>query len=180
MDAEEEAAALLAACARGDEAALRQLYDDHAPQLLGVAVRILRDRALAEDALHEAFVQIWRRAAEFARRRGSARGWMTSIVRYRAIDLQRRRRREVVDPDPLADAADEAPSAESAMVLNEEVARLRTCLDTLSADQRRTVALAYLEGATREDIAQRTGAPVPTVKSWLRRGLIALRECLER
>lgn len=171
----------MTACASGDDAAFRALYDRMASQLLGVAVRILGDRALAEDAVHEAFVQIWRRAPAFSRQRGSAKAWMISILRYRAIDMRRRTGREIGAPDVLDGAGDESrPDAEQTVTMAQETARMHDCLEELEDRQRQAVRLAYLDGCSREDIAQRLDAPVGTAKSWIHRGLKALRECLER
>lgn len=172
----------LEACARGERAALRVLYDQGAPRLLGVAVRILRDRHAAEDALQDAFVQIWQRASTFDRRLGTARGWMHTVTRHCAIAALRRRRPE----DPAGDMLESIADAETVrgaahdadLVSDNDPAALERCLAALDDDRRRCIVLAFVEGWSHAEIARRTRSPVGTVKSWIRRGLLSLRECL--
>ncbi|MBX3609328.1 MAG: sigma-70 family RNA polymerase sigma factor [Hydrogenophaga sp.] len=178
-------AAALADCARGDRSALRALYEREGRFLLGVALRIVRDRAAAEDVLHDAFVSIWTRAASFDPARGDARGWITSIVRHRALDVVRAGARQVaVDDDGLdalldADAAAVAtPDMAEAFALSAGLGRLDDCLARLDSAKRNCVLYAYVDGCTHGEIAERLGAPLGSVKAWIRRGLLALRECL--
>ncbi len=171
---------LLAAVARGDRAAFRDLYAAFAPKLLGLTLRICRDRALAEDAVQEAFVEIWRKAEAFDPARGGAGGWMATIGRNRAIDLVRRRGRspgwEAGDPEEafafLADPAQKTDGGAERLALAE-------CLGRLEETPRRMLVLAYVEGLSREELSAQFEAPVNTVKTWLRRGLLALRTCLD-
>jgi len=167
-------AALLAACARGERAALQRLYQHEAPLLLGIVLRLVRDRGLAEDILHDAFLRIWRGAAGFAPERGSARGWMCSIARNLALNALRDRQRLVPLADgwePLAESADPAREADGR--------RLEGCLQNLEAPRREAILAAYLDGCSHGEIAQRLQAPLGTVKSWIRRGLQRLKGCLE-
>lgn len=171
---------LLAAAAAGDRAAFRALYEAFAPKLFGVVLRICRDRPMAEDAVQETFVEIWRKASAFDPARGSAGAWMATIARNRAIDLVRRRGRapgwDAGDPDEafalLADPRQRADGGAEAMTL-------AACLGRLAETPRRMLLLAYVEGLSREELSARFDAPVNTVKTWLRRGLIALRACLD-
>jgi len=181
LDSEPEVARLLAACARQDRQAFQRLYEMTSPQLLACLIRLLRNRALAEDALQDVFIQVWRRAAQFQRDRGSSWAWLIAIARYRAIDLQRRERRLVAGG---MDALDELPASEephdSLMALGHRAAgTLNDCLNALQQRQRDCILLCYENGMTHAEVADRIGEPLGSVKSWIRRGLTALRRCLE-
>lgn len=169
--------AALAACARGEITALETLFQAEAPRLVGVAQRILRRRDLAEDAVQDGFAQIWRNASSFDPGLGSARGWIYAIVRYRALNILRDGKREdLVAPEHLDRLRDDA--AVEAWDGMDNRSRLRHCLEALEPERRRAVLLAYVLGLTHGEIAGRMGAPLGTVKAWLRRSLRALRECL--
>jgi RNA polymerase sigma factor (sigma-70 family) len=169
----------LAGCARRDPAALHRLYDREAPFLLAVALRIVRRREVAADVIHDSFLDIWERAGSFDRERGAARAWITSIVRYRALKHLRQAGRErAIDPDAQAQNADDAPDPLAALETSQEAARLHACLSRLEPERRRAIALAYTEGLSHAEIAERIGAPLGTVKAWIRRSLLALRDCL--
>lgn len=174
--------AALAACARGDRAALRRLYEREAGFLLGVALRIVRDRAAAEDVLHDAFMNFWTKAATFDARRGAGRGWMVGIVRHRALDAVRAGARTVSADeetmDALRDDEDAAPDMAEAFATRADLGRLDDCLARLDTAKRNCVLYAYLDGCTHTEIAERLGAPLGSVKAWIRRGLNSLRECL--
>ena len=176
-------AAALQACARGDREALRRLYEAEADYLIGVALRILRRRDLADEAVHDAFVEIWQKATAFDPARGAApgvaRAWIASIVRHRAFDILRKRSREtLVEPGDLADLPDLAADPAEAMARLSEADALRRCLETIDHDKRVCILLAYVDGYSHSQIAARLDAPLGTVKAWIRRGLLALRECL--
>lgn len=173
-----ETAALLRGCAAGDRGAFRQLYDLWSARLHGIALRITRQPSLAADATHDAFVQVWQQAARFDAGRGSAEAWLVSIVRYRALDIVRRRAREVAGYEP-PEQPDETPDALARLVGTAEGAALRHCLDQLDPERRRVIVLAYVEGLSHGRLAERTGMPLGTVKSWIRRGLSSLRGCLD-
>ncbi|MGH8272735.1 MAG: sigma-70 family RNA polymerase sigma factor [Gammaproteobacteria bacterium] len=181
----EEAAQLqreLAACARGEADALQRLYAALSAQLFGVLVRILRRRDLAEEALQDTFLSVWRKASDYDATRGAASTWIFVIARHRALDILRRERREVpLAPDVLTDICDRLPDPDAAAGGWNPVGsrRLRACLERLSAEQRRSILLAYFFGLTREEIAARLESPLGTVKSWVRRGLAGLKRCLE-
>ena len=169
----------LESCARGDGLALRDLYERESRWLLGVAMRIVRDRDAAHDVLQDAFLQIWQRASTYQRALGSARGWVYRVVRHRALDEVRRTGRETAVGDDIDAYADThagvqdiaEPSAIDAVLLNR-------CLATLDDRKRECVVYAFVEGYTHEQIAERIATPVGTVKSWIRRGLISLKACL--
>jgi RNA polymerase sigma-70 factor (ECF subfamily) len=175
-------AAAVARCAAGDAGALRTLFEAEAPRLVAVAQRILRRRDLAEEAVQDAFVAIWRKAATYDPARGSARGWIFAIVRKRALTMLRDGAREdladAADLDALREASDPVDSAAEAFERLDDACRLRRCLAALDETKRAPILLAYVEGLTQGEIAGRLGAPLGTVKAWMRRGLAALRECM--
>jgi RNA polymerase sigma-70 factor (ECF subfamily) len=178
MDAGPTLAALLNAVAAGDRAALRALYQAQSVRLFGVANAILRDRDLAADALQDGFIRIARRAGQFDPARGAAEAWLGAIIRHAALDIIRARGREVVTDDPnLGDEA-VAPDAEERLAASAEGRRLRECLDGLEPKNRDGIVLAFVHGLSHPQIAERLGMPLGTVKSWIRRGLLALKECL--
>jgi RNA polymerase sigma-70 factor (ECF subfamily) len=173
--------ALLQACACGDRTALQSLYAQTAPQLFGLALSILRNRDLAEDVMQDSFILVWRHAHRFDPGRGTAMAWLARIVRNQCFDLMRRRGRE----SPLDDAAmqsweDPAPGPADLTVLSRDAQRLRACLDELDEGPRKSMILAYYEGLIFAQVAERVSAPLGTVKSWIRRGLIQLRACMGR
>lgn len=174
-------AALLENCAAGDRSALARLYRATSPQLFGLALRMVRQRDLAEEVLQDAFVAIWRHAESFDRGRGPAFGWLAAIVRNRAIDLLRRRGREgPLDPEFAAALPDSAPGPLDRAAQSESARMLADCLGELDEGPRRSILLAYYEGLTYEEAALRLATPVGTVKSWIRRSLMRLKRCLER
>lgn len=168
---------LLRACAGGDRAALHQLYEAEAPQMIGVALRILRRRDLAEDAVQDAFVQVWRRAAAFDPALGSAHAWLYAVVRHRALNMVRDTSREMItDPDEM-DEAEPAGHDDAFDRLATESA-LRRCLQRLEPARRESLILAYAAGLSHGEIAGRLRVPLGTVKAWIRRSIVTLRECL--
>ncbi|MGC4076915.1 MAG: sigma-70 family RNA polymerase sigma factor [Rubrivivax sp.] len=174
-DAFDHDAALLA-CARGERFALRALYEREGRWLLGVARRIVRDASLAEDVLQDAFLQIWQRAATFDPALGSGRGWVYTVVRHQAIKAVRSGEPvEALEPDELAGLAERLPATDEPAL---DAASLERCLDRLDADRRACVLHAFVDGYTHEQIASRLSAPLGTIKSWIRRSLLSLRECL--
>jgi RNA polymerase sigma-70 factor, ECF subfamily len=173
----DDTALLLQRCAGGDRGAFRALYDRWGSRLHGIALRITRQPSLAADATQDAFVQIWQQAHRFDPARGSAEAFLVSLVRYRALDLVRRRAREVPGYEP-DDREDETPDALSRLVTTAEGAALHRCLGKLDAERRRLVMLAFVEGLSHSELAERLRVPLGTVKSWIRRSLLSLRECL--
>ncbi len=172
---------LLAGVADGDEAAFAELYQATASKLLGMAIRILRSREVAEEVLQEAFFKIWERASDYNAGIASPMTWMATIVRNRTLDEARRRViRPTGDESELENIAssDEHPIA--ALERSEDVERLLRCLDGLEPEKKEIVRLAYLDGLSREALAARFGRPEGTIKTWLHRSLAQLKGCLER
>ena len=166
------------ACAAEDPEALRRLYDREAAPMLGVAMRIVRRRDLAEEVVHDAFVQIWRKAHQFDPHLGSGRTWLYAIVRNRALNLVRDRSREdFVDGIELEAMSDQLDQEDLLARLPERDA-LRRCLESLEKPRRTSLLLAYVGGFSHGEIAGRLGVPLGTVKAWIRRSLSALRECM--
>ncbi|WP_374339762.1 sigma-70 family RNA polymerase sigma factor [Methyloversatilis sp.] len=173
----------LSACAAGEHSALHRIYQLEGGRLLGVALRIVRRRDIAEDVLHDAFVRIWEKAASFDPSRGSARGWIYSIVRHGALNHIRDHAREVPADESLTESIDHessshVPDPYHQVLLSSEAGQLYDCLGRLDAPKRSSILLAYLEGCTHAEIAARLATPLGTVKAWIRRGLQALKECL--
>lgn len=169
----------LAAVARGDERAFRRLYDAAAPRLFALCLKLLRRRDRAEEALQEAFVRIWQRADRFDPKLGSPFAWMLVIARHACVDLIRRQPREA---DAL-EAEDLPETAVAAEVSSDHVAvrgDLARCLGELNEIHLKAIKLAYFGDMTHTELAAAMGVPLGTAKSWLRRGLQALKECLER
>lgn len=171
----------IARCAEGQTAALRAIYDHEAGKMLGIAQRILRRRDLAEEAVQDAFVQIWRKAATYdPKRGGSVRRWIYAVLRNRALNILRDGGREDLVDSPLAlDSIDEAPDPEAVVIRLSETSRLKNCLEAIGERRRAGIVLAYSFGLTHGEIAARLGAPLGTTKSWIRRGLLELKECME-
>ncbi len=175
--------AALAACAKGDRDALHLIYQFESRRLLGVALRIVRERALAEDVLHDAFMNIWTKAASFDAVRGSGRGWIHSIVRNRALSVVRTQGREVSADEEAIVALESEQVAHNAPMtelfeLNADIGRLDECLQALDAPKRNSILAAYLDGCSHSEIAARLNAPLGSVKAWIKRGLLSLRECM--
>ena len=169
--------ALLAQLARGDELALAELYDRFGRIAYGLAVKVLRDQALAEDAVQDAFLGAWRTAAAFDPTRGTASTWLMTLVHRRAVDLVRRedrRRTDVLDDAPIA----AAETTDEQAAVREERRRVQAALAQLPADQREALELAYYGGLTQSELAERLGVPLGTVKSRMFAGLGKLRDLL--
>ena len=180
MASEPEVSLLLTRVARADRAAFARLYDETSAKLFGVAVRMLHRRDLAEEALQDGFLKIWQRAGDFDPSRGTAMTWMVSIVRNRALDLLRRKRETSIDDDPsFPEIPDDTPSPLDLAAENSELRRLLLCLEQLEPKQRECILQAYYKGYTHEEMAARLGSPLGTIKSWIRRGLLTVRGCVE-
>jgi RNA polymerase sigma-70 factor (ECF subfamily) len=170
---------LLHAVARRNEAALASLYDRYRLILFGLLVRILGSREEAEDILQEVFIQVWRRAADFDEQRGKPFTWLVTLARSRAIDrLRQLRARERLVTANAQEAPAEASDAAEDAYRSEQKEIVSGALAQLPADQRQTLLLAYFEGLTQSEIAKRLGAPLGTVKTRMRTGMIKLRELL--
>jgi RNA polymerase sigma-70 factor (ECF subfamily) len=174
-----ELSAWLAQAAAGDQGALRRIYQAEGSRLYGIALKILRERSAAQDALQDAFVAVWQRARQFDPARGSARVWLAAVVRHRALDLARARGRETLSDDPgLGDEAiTDDPTDRIAAAA--DGARLAHCLGGLEEKNRRSIVLAFVDGMSHAQVAEKLGLPLGTVKAWIRRGLLSLRACME-
>jgi RNA polymerase sigma-70 factor (ECF subfamily) len=172
---------LLVRCAGRDERALEELYQLVSAQLFGLLLRMLKRPSLAEEALQDVMIRVWRHAGRYAAHRGRAMAWIVSIARYRAIDMLRGQResasldeipQEMLTDPSIEDLSDTTTSKQSRVALRE-------CLGRLSSDQRRCIELAYVEGYSHGEIAEQVGSPAATVRSWMRRGLASLKRCLD-
>jgi RNA polymerase sigma-70 factor (ECF subfamily) len=188
-----ELAALLARTALGDRAAFARLYERTSGHLFAVLLRVQRDRAQAEDLLQEVYVSVWRAAAGFDAARAQPLTWLTSIARNRAIDSLRRQQTQPQllsstrdddddddSPDAVARAADEAPGPLELLDRASDARQLTQCMNGLSATQRQSLALAFYDGLSHAEVADHLRQPLGTVKSWLRRALQSLRQCLDQ
>lgn len=171
-------------CAHGDRQALQALYQQESRHLLGVALRIVRQRQQAEDVLHDAFMNIWTKAASFDAALGSGRGWIYSVVRNQALNSVRNGAREVFMDEDMAEAVDANASLEAhrqmadAFELQASMGKLSDCLERLEPARRSCILYAYLDGCSHGEIAERTSTPLGTVKAWIKRGMGSLRECM--
>ena len=170
---------LIEAVQRGSRPALKRLYELESRRLYGIALRITRRPELAADALQDAFVQVWQNARSFSPERGDAGAWLTGIVRYRALDMLRQASREIPSDDPALGDAPIEPDVVERLAQKLAEAPLRRCLGELEENQRRCVVLAFVDGLSHAEIASKLPAPLGSVKSWVRRGLLSLRSCLE-
>jgi len=174
--------ALIALVARGDDTALAELYDRIGRVAYGIALRILRDERLAEDAVQEGFLAVWRSAATFRAERAKASTWVVTLVHRRAVDIVRReerRRAEPLEPVTGQDAPDPAGSAEDEAWLGFERERVLTALAALPDAQRESLELAYYGGYSQSELAEMLGVPIGTIKSRMFAGLARLRALLD-
>lgn len=163
-----------------DRAAFDQLYRQTSAKLFGVCLRVLNDRSEAEEALQEVFVKIWTKADRFTASDLSPISWLVAIARNHAIDRIRVRRMRTADLDAAAGVADPSPGPEAMAMADGETVRLNRCLDELESDRAAAVRGAYLRGDTYAELAERYGVPLNTMRTWLRRSLMKLKDCLER
>jgi RNA polymerase sigma-70 factor (ECF subfamily) len=169
--------ALVALAARSEEIALAELYDRFGRLAYGLALRVLRDEALAEDAVQEAFLDVWRSAARFVAERAPARAWILTLVHRRAVDLVRREQRRRADPlEAAAEPAGAATDEEAWLRFERE--RVQAALKELPDQQREALELAYYGGFTQSELADRLGEPLGTIKSRMFNGLSRLRDVL--
>jgi RNA polymerase sigma-70 factor (ECF subfamily) len=170
---------LLARIAKAERAALAALFENEAGRLLAVARRIVRRSDLAEEVVQETFVAVWQRAGQFDPARGSARGWLTTMVRNRALNLLRDGGRlEFHDATTLEAMSAREHDAVSAFQTLPDSEGLKHCLEQLDEPKRRAVLLTYVVGMSNGEVAERLAVPLGTAKSWIRRSIAALQECL--
>ncbi|BBD98850.1 RNA polymerase subunit sigma [Sphingobium amiense] len=177
--ARERLSAALRLTASGDPKALRRVYDLTSMKLFGICLRISGDREAAEDILQDVYVKVWRRASAFDERCASPISWLAMIARNAAIDWRRAEKRYFADGDDRLEAmADDAPLADYVMQQDEARRRLLACLDGLDEKQSDAIRRTFLGGLSYPELAAQLGAPLGTVKSWIRRGMQGLKECL--
>jgi RNA polymerase sigma-70 factor (ECF subfamily) len=175
-----ELVSLLEKAAAEDRASLRTLYEYTSAKLYGICLRLLRDEAEAQEVLQEVYLTVWRRAASFDASRASPITWLATIARNRSIDRLRTHQVPTEDLRAAANIPDGSPSSFQVLETKEDASRLRSCLEELETRTRTAIRAAFFDGATYPELADREGVPLPTMKSWIRRGLISLRGCLER
>lgn len=179
---------LIARSAMRDQRAFKQLYEATARRLYPVALRILKRQSLAEDVLQEAFVSVWQRAGTYVGAECHPMTWLTSIVRNRAIDVLRAQKDEVSltredaenETDEQREFADEGPSPLQLLEQSADARQMRHCLEGLEPGQRQSIALAFYQGLSHQELADHLRQPLGTVKSWVRRGLDKLGRCLQQ
>jgi RNA polymerase sigma factor (sigma-70 family) len=188
-DRSRELSQLLARAGLGDRAAFATLYDKTSSHLFAVVLRINRDRGQAEDVLQEVYVNVWRSASSFDAAQSQPLTWLTRVARNRAIDSLRRTQTqpqfenrfsgEEEDNDVYDDKADDAPGPLDLLSQASDARALTDCMQDLSAPQRQSVAMAFYDGLSHAEVAEKMGQPLGTVKSWVRRALASLKGCLE-
>lgn len=177
----DELAALLVACGNQDEKAFGELYRRTSSRLFGVCVRMLRERAEAEEVLQDVFTTVWRRADSYDPTRAAAMTWLITMARNRSIDRLRKHRESTMHDDSLViNLADEGMGPVDHAQSSEDRQRLERCLDGLEAQHKSVIREAFFSGATYNDLATRCQVPLGTMKSWIRRSLMRLRTCLEQ
>ena len=178
-DARDEIRDLISRVALSDRAAFALLYDRTSAKLFGVTLRLLGNRHDAEDAVQEIYVKVWQRAASYGTTGASPMSWLIAIARNHAIDRLRSRRAPhdyIADNETIADGD---PTPEAQAIATDERARIDHCLGELPEDRSKAVQAAYLDGDSYQELAERFSVPLNTMRTWLRRSLIRLRECLE-
>ncbi|MGV3635149.1 MAG: sigma-70 family RNA polymerase sigma factor [Pseudorhodoplanes sp.] len=169
---------LLTRVGLGDRDAFRQLYGATSAKLFGVCIRVLKNRTDAEDVLQDVYIKIWSNASAYQVSGYSPMTWLITIARNQSIDRLRSRRSGATDLSEAENLADAKPTPEQSAVRVGEADRLRQCLDQLAPDRAKAVQAVYLEGYSYQEMADRLNQPINTVRTWLRRSLISLRECL--
>lgn len=179
-DGPESLERLMGRVAQGDRQAFRQLYQATSAKLYGVILRVLARRALADECLQEVYVRAWHAAPGYVPEKGTVMTWLITIARNRALDLKRRERpaTSLDDTPEVADLRDETLDALTLAEQAGDARRLKACIEQLEAEPRRCLVLAFWQGLTHEELASRLGRPLGTIKSWVRRSLMRLKDCL--
>ncbi|MBB3455527.1 RNA polymerase sigma-70 factor (ECF subfamily) [Rhizobium sp. BK313] len=178
--ASEEIEALIGRVAMRDQKAFAALYKKTSPKLYAVCLRILGNKTDAEEILQEVYVKIWQRAERYLASEGSAMPWLTTIARNQSIDAIRARKPVADEIDTAYDLADTEPSPEEQAMVKGEGRRIDRCMEELEADRAQAVRSAYVEGLSYQELAEQYAVPLNTMRTWLRRSLIRLRECMDR
>jgi RNA polymerase sigma-70 factor (ECF subfamily) len=176
----QEIEALIGRVALGDRAAFGRLYDATSGALFAVCLRVLKNRAEAEDALQDVYLRIWHKADRYAVTGHSPMTWLLTVARNRAIDRLRAKAAANVGLDAAGEIAEPRPGPEAAAVAASDSRRIAACFDELPEARAAAVRAAYLEGASYQTLAARHGVPLNTMRTWLRRSLSRLKECLSR
>jgi RNA polymerase sigma-70 factor, ECF subfamily len=171
---------LLAQVALGDRRAFKSLYDATSRKLFSVCLRMLQDRADAEEALQEVYVKIWKNAASYRADLGRPMTWLITVARNQALDALRRRRQASEELDEAEDVVDPGSGPEGEAIRASEGRRIEDCMRLLEDDRASAVRSAYVEGLSYLELAGRHGVPLNTMRTWLRRSLLKLRECLDQ
>ena len=179
-DSRAELARLMRRVAAQDSTAFKALYERTSSKLYGIALRLLRDEAEAQDVLQEVYLLVWRKGASYDPGRAAVITWLATLARNKSIDRLRSRKAPAAELEAAAEIADDCPSSLDILERAEDGSRLRHCLEELEERARTSIRLAFFDGVTYSDLAEQAAVPLPTMKSWIRRGLQRLRECLER
>jgi len=171
---------LIGSVALGDRRAFAALYNQTSPKLLAICLRILGNRNEAEEVLQEVYIKIWQRAGAFTAGSATSVAWLAAIARNQSIDALRSRKPVADEIDKALDLADAGPDPEAQVVIKDEGRRIDTCMEELEADRAVAVKRAYVEGLSYQELADQFGVPLNTMRTWLRRSLLKLRECMER
>jgi RNA polymerase sigma-70 factor (ECF subfamily) len=174
-------AALLSRTGLGDRVAFADLYECTKSKLFGVSLRIVRERHLAEEVLQDSFVRIWNHAGDYATAKSAPLTWMTAIVRNRSLDLVRRPNLEVADEDDFfaMHFEDESPQPDAQLASQRDQARVHNCMRGLEGEQQKAIGLAFYQGLSHSEVAEKLGKPLGTVKTNIRRGLLKLKTCID-
>lgn len=176
----DDIAVLIGRVSLRDRAAFAELYRKTSPKLFAICLRILRDRAEAEEALQEVYIRIWHKADRYAAGTANPLPWLAAIARNHAIDQIRARKPVANNIDEAYDLADSAPDPEKSAIDSGEGRRIEKCMKELEPDRADAVRKAYVEGLSYQELAELFGTPLNTMRTWLRRSLLKLRECMER
>lgn len=171
---------LIARTALGDQQAFSRLYGETSSKLYAIALKLLKRKELAEEVLQEAFIRIWHNAAEYHTEKGAVITWMSSIVRHRSLDLLRRKAENasIHDHDEYMILTDAEPGPLEQALIAGDAKAIMDCIEALQEKQRRSILMAFYEGLTHEQLAKCLDIPLGTIKSWIRRGLERVKQCL--
>lgn len=171
---------LLGSLAAGDKAALAPLYKRTSAKLYGICLQLMRSESEAQDVLQDVYITVWKRAGSFDSSKASPITWLSVVARNKAIDRLRKERLQTVELGAASEVEDKRATAIEIIELREQSGRLSSCLEELDEKQRDAVRSAFFTGATYRELAERDSVPLGTMKSWIRRALLRLRECLEQ
>jgi len=171
---------LIAKVSLGDRAAFASLYDATSGKLFAVCLRVLKNRPEAEDALQDVYIRIWNKADRYSVTGHSPMTWLITVARNLSIDRLRARRTNDVDLEATGELVEKSPGPEATSIAASDQRRISQCFDELPSDRADAVRAAYLDGASYQDLATRFDVPLNTMRTWLRRSLLSLKECLSR